>query len=192
MLNKVTPVPEELLKPQASPCISIYMKTGRYYPENVQDALRFKNLVSRAENDGIKSVGKRVIEPLIERLHELQEDREFWNHTLDGLAVFASPDYFRAFRLLQPVNEQAHVSDVFFIKPLIRIYQMSEHFQVLALTRSDIKLYEGNRYRLDEIEIDPQVPKTMTEVLGTETTPPHMTVASYGGTEILPKNRTAG
>lgn len=182
MLNRVTPVPEELLKPQGSPCISIYMKTSRSYPENVQDVLRFKNLVSRAENDGIRSVGKRVIEPLIGRLRELQDDREFWNHALDGLAVFASPDYFRAFRLQQPVNEQAHVSDVFFIKPLIRIYQMSERFQVLALTRDEARLYEGNRYRFDEIEIDSQVPKTMTEALGAETTPPHMTVASYGGT----------
>lgn len=181
MKNRVTPIPEELLKIQTSPCISIYMQTSRHYPENVQDSLRFKNLVSKAESEAMKSVGKRVIAPLIERLMSLQEDQSFWNHTLDGLAVFVSPDYFRVFKLQQSVNEQAYVSDVFFIKPLLRINQMNERFQVLVLTRTEARLYEGNRYRLDEIEMAPEVPKTMTEALGTEITRPHMTVASYGG-----------
>lgn len=181
MMNRVTPIPEELLEIQTSPCISIYMQTSRRYPENAQDPLRFKNLVSRAESDGIKSVGKRVIEPLIGRLRTLQENQEFWNNTLDGLAVFVSPEYFRVFKLQQPVNEQAYVSDVFFIKPLLRIYQMNERFQVLVLTRTEVRLYEGNRYRLDVIEMDREVPKTMTEALGSEITPPHTTVASYGG-----------
>lgn len=181
MKNRVTPIPEELLKIQTSPCISIYMQTSRRYPENVQDSLRFKNLVSKAESEAMKSVGKRVITPLIERLRSLQEDQNFWNHNLDGLAVFVSPDYFRVFKLQQTVNEQAYVSDVFFIKPLLRINQMNERFQVLVLTRTEVRLYEGNRYRLDEIEMDRDVPKTITEALGSEITPPHMTVVSYGG-----------
>ena len=181
MMNRVTPIPEELLRVQTSPCISIYMQTSRRYPKNAQDPLRFKNLVSKAESDALKSVGKRVIAPLIERLRTLQEDHEFWNHTLDGLAVFVSPDYFRVFKLQQAVNEQAYVSDVFFIKPLLRINQMNERFQVLVLTRTEARLFEGNRYRFDEIEMDREVPKTIAEALGSEITPPHMTVASYGG-----------
>ncbi|TNJ38688.1 hypothetical protein FGF66_07475 [Chlorobaculum thiosulfatiphilum] len=181
MMNRVTPIPEELLRVQTSPCISIYMQTSRCYPENAQDPLRFKNLVSKAESDALKSVGKRVIAPLIERLRMLQEEKDFWNHTLEGLAIFVSPDYFKVFKLQQAVNEQAYVSDVFFIKPLIRIYQMNERFQVLALTKTEVHLFEGNRYRLDEIEMDREVPKTMIEALGTEITPPHMTIASYGG-----------
>jgi len=181
MVNRATAIPGELLKSHTFPCISIYMQTARRYPDNVQDPLRFKNLVSMAESDGIKSVGKRSIDPLIGRLRELQETQEFWTHTLDGLAVFVSPDYFRVFRLQQTVNEQTHVSDVFFIKPLLRIYQMSERFQLLVLTKTEVRLYEGSRYRLDKIEMDPEGPKTMTEALGTETTPPHMTVVSYGG-----------
>ena len=180
-MKSVTPIPDELLKPHAAPCISIYMQTSRSFPENAQDPLRFKNLVSKAERDGIRSVGKRTIAPLIERLRELQEDREFWTHSLDGVAVFVSPDYFRVFRLQQKVYEQAHISDVFFIKPLIRIYQMAERFQLLVLTKTEVRLYEGNRYRMNEIELAPEVPKTMIEALGAEITPPHMTVASFGG-----------
>lgn len=182
MTNAFKGIPEELLKPHASPCVSIFMPTNRTFPDNTQDPVRFKNLVSRAEADGIAFSTKREMAPLIERLRLLQDDASFWNHTLDGLAVFISPDYFRIFRLQQSVLEQAHVTDAFYIRPLIRIYQIVERFQVLALTRSEVKLYEGTRDHLDEIDLAPEVPKTMTEALGAEITPPHMTVASYGGT----------
>jgi len=181
MTSIAATVPGELLKPDTSPCISIYMPTSRSYPDNVQDPLRFRNLVSRAEEDGTAAAGKRVIEPLIERLRSLQEQHDFWNHTLDGLAVFVAPDYFRVFRLQQPVPEQVHVSDVFFVKPLIRIFQMSGRYQVLVLTKNAIRLYEGSRQRIDEIEPALEVPKTMKDALGSEITPPHMTVSSYGG-----------
>ncbi|NTW53869.1 MAG: hypothetical protein HGB15_03720 [Chlorobaculum sp.] len=181
MMKRVTPIPAELLDVHTSPCISIYMRTGRSYPENAQDSLRFKNLVSKAENDARLSIGKRAVAPLIEQLRKLQEERDFWKHSLDGVAVFISPDYFRVFRLQQPVYEQAHVSDVFFIKPLLRIYQMAERFQVLALTKTGVRLFEGNHYRLDEVELAREVPRTMPDALGTEITQPHMTIATYGG-----------
>jgi hypothetical protein len=181
MTNDVTGIPRELFESRESPCISLYMPTNRAFPDNAQDSLRFKNLVGKAEDDGIASAGKRRIEPLIERLRMVQDDASFWNHSLDGLAIFISPDYFRIIRLQNSVIEQAHVSDVFFVKPLIGIYQTAERFQVLALTRSEVKLYEGNRYRCDEVALAEGVPRTMTDALGAETTPPHMTVASYGG-----------
>jgi Bacterial archaeo-eukaryotic release factor family 6 len=48
------------------------------------------------------------------------------------------------------------------------------------LNRREIKLYEGNRDVLDEIEIALGVPRTITDALGEELTEPHLTVASYG------------
>ncbi|HHE33067.1 MAG TPA: hypothetical protein ENL07_10760 [Chlorobaculum parvum] len=183
MPNAVTGIPRELLQPYASPCISIFMPTSRTFPDNSQDPLRFKNLVSKVESDGVVFVGKREIAPLIERLRAVQDDASFWKHTLDGLAVFITPDYFRIFRLQESVIEQAQISNSLYIKPLIRAYQTAERFQVLALTRSEVKLYAGNRHELDEVELADGVPSTMTEALGTEITSPHMTVASYGGTD---------
>lgn len=184
MTHVVTAVPGELLEAHPAPCISVYMPTHRSFPENTQDPLRFRNLVDAAESDGIASVGKRVIGPLIKKLRALHDDHLFWSHMLDALAVFVSADYFRVFRLQQPVIEQVHVSDVFFIRPLIGIFQTSERYQLLALTRTEIHLYEGDRYLLDKVELAPEVPATMTAALGSEITPPHMTVASYGGVAL--------
>ena len=68
----------------------------------------------------------------------------------------------------------------FHIKPLIRIVQSADRYQVLGLNRREVKLFEGNRDALDEIEPAPGVPRTITDALGEELTEPHLTVASYG------------
>jgi hypothetical protein len=48
------------------------------------------------------------------------------------------------------------------------------------LSRGRVKLYEGNRYALDEVELAEEVPGTLTEALGEQLTEPHLTAASYG------------
>ena len=53
---------------------------------------------------------------------------------------------------------------------------------MLGLYLHEIKLFEGNRDALDEIDLAPEVPRTITEALGKELTEPQQTVASYGGT----------
>ncbi len=77
--------------------------------------------------------------------------------------------------------ELAIVADSFHSKPLWRFLQSTDRYQVLALTRDRIRLLEGDRDELDEIDPGPDVPRTLTEPLGAELTEPHSTVASYGG-----------
>jgi hypothetical protein len=111
---------------------------------------------------------------------QLAGNEDFWNHTLDGLAVLVASGFLRVLKLQQPVRELAIVADSFHIKPLLRILQSADRYQVLALTRGRVRLFEGNRYVLDEIALAPGIPRTLTEALGEELTEPHQTVASYG------------
>jgi hypothetical protein len=161
------------------------MPTGRRHPENIQDAHRFKNLVNEARVAGIALIGKREVEPLIERLVPLIDDHDFWMHSLEGVAIFVSPDQYRVLHLQEPVAELVNVSvsGRFFIKPLLRIFQGADRFQVLAFTRTDIRLFEGNRFRLDEIKPAAGVPRSLVEALGNEITPPRSTISSFGGAE---------
>jgi len=71
------------------------------------------------------------------------------------------------------------VADSFYTKPLLRVLQSADRFQILALNRHEAKLYEGNRYFLDPVELT-DIPSTITEALGEELTEQHLTVASYG------------
>jgi Bacterial archaeo-eukaryotic release factor family 3 len=169
-----------LLDAHENPCLSLYQPTHRCYPENQQHPIRFRNLVKSMEQSLRQKCTARAVEALLDPFLALADDRDFWNHTLDGLAVLAAPGLFRVYRLQRLVPELVVVADTFHIKPLMRVLQSADRYQVLGLNRREIKLYEGNRDALDEIDLAPGIPRTITEALGEEITEPHMTVASYG------------
>ena len=74
----------------------------------------------------------------------------------------------------------AIVADSFHVKPLLRILQSADRFHVLAVNRHDIRLYEGNRDALDEIDLSEGVPRTAADVLGDEHPEPQSMAHSYG------------
>jgi hypothetical protein len=185
MAQKTTSLTLESLAEMASlcqpPCLSLYQPTHRRHPDNQQDPIRFRNLVKELET----SLGKKypTVEArlLLEPFQTLAHDGDFWNHTSNGLAVLGGPSLFRVFRLQRPVQELALVADTFHIKPLRCFLQSVDRYQVLGVSLKEIKLFEGNRDALDELDPAPGVPRSIGEALGDELTDPHRTVASYGG-----------
>jgi hypothetical protein len=172
--------PAGLLNTHEPPCLSLYQPTHRHHPDNQQDPIRFRNLVKRMEESLRQKYPNREAQPLLAPFQAIAGDRDFWNRTLDGLAVLGAPGWFRVYRLQRQVPELAVVAESFHTKPLLRIVQSADRYQVLGLNRREIKLYEGNRDALDEVDLDPSVPRTLTDALGEELTEPHLTVASYG------------
>ncbi len=163
------------------PCLSLFQPTHREHPDNQQDPIRFRNLVKTLEESLRQQYASDEIQPLLEPLLALAEDHEFWNCTLDGLAVLRSKSMFRVYKFQRSVGELSVVADSFHTKPLLRVLQSSDRYQVLALNRKEIRLFEGNRDALDEIALADDAPRTMTAALGDELTDSRQTVASYGG-----------
>lgn len=157
-----------ILRAPEPPCLSLYQPTHRHHPGTQQDPIRFRNLVKALEESLQRKYSARDLRPLLEPFQALADDHEFWNHNLDGLAVLAGPGVFQVYRLQRPVPELAVVAESFHIKPLIRILQSADRYQVLGVNRQQIRLFEGNRDALDEVELDPAVPRTVTEVVGEE------------------------
>src|SRR5690606_15665991 len=162
------------------PCFSLYQPTHRAFPENQQDPIRFKNLLRDLESKAGDFPAEQT-GPILEKLRELADDREFWNYAGEGLAILASPSFFRTYKLARPVPEITSVANTFHIKPLIRIAQSADGYHVLALTRSEAHLYEGNRDGLFKVDLPESFPRTLTDALGEELTESHTTVASYAG-----------
>ena len=163
------------------PCLSLYQPTHRHHPDNEQDPIRFRNLVKALEVSLLQGYDKDVAKELLAPFQALANDRAFWNHALDGLAVLGAKGFFRVYKLQRPVHEMHVVADSFHTKPLLRIVQSADRYQVLGLRRHEIELFEGNRDHLDPIDLADGVPGTIEEALGGELTEPHLTVASYGG-----------
>ena len=145
------------------PCLSIYQPTHRHHPDNQQDLIRFRNLVKALEQSLQREYSARDADPLLDPFHKLAADSAFWNCTLNGLAVLGSTGLFRTYRLQRSVPELAIVANSFHLKPLVRILQSADAYQILGVSRQQIKLFEGNRDALDEVELDPAVPRTPSE-----------------------------
>ncbi len=172
---------KELLSTSDAPCISLYLPTHRHHPDNLRDPITFRNLVRDAEVSLADKYDVKDHRNLFEPFKALANDREFWNHRTEGLAILGSSATFQVFDLQKPVQELAIVADSFHIKPLIRVMQATDRYQVLGLNRHEARLYEGNQDALDEIELADGVSQNIEEALGKELTEPHLTSASYGG-----------
>lgn len=143
----------------------MYQPTHRHYPDKQQDPIRFRNLVRALEESLRQKYPARDVRPLLEPFERLADDPSFWRmRTLDGLAIFATPDLFRKYRLQRPVPELAVVADSFHLKPLVRILQSADSYYVLGLTRQRIRVWEGNRDVLDEADLPPDVPLTIWSI----------------------------
>jgi hypothetical protein len=173
---------QELLSVNQPPCLSLYMTTHRSHPENLQDPIRFQNLVKQLEESLLEHYSAVEVKKFLEPYLTLNNNSEFWGHTLDGLAVLGSTEFFKVIRLPIAVQELAVVADSFHTKPLRQYLQSVDRYHVLGLSLHEIKLFEGNRHSLVEVELPSDFPRTITEALGDELTDQHTTVASYGGT----------
>ncbi|HSU86904.1 MAG TPA: hypothetical protein VLI42_09255, partial [Chthoniobacterales bacterium] len=137
--------------------------THRHYPDNQQDPIRFRNLLKTLDQSLRENYPAQDARPLLQPFEKLAQDRDFWNCTFDGLAVLAAPGIVRVYKLRRPVNELAVVADSFHVKPLMRILQSADGYQVLGVSREKISFFEGNRDALDEVELDPAVPRIPSE-----------------------------
>jgi len=171
---------EELVKSTASPAVSLYMSTHRHHPGTEKDPIVFKNLVKdigKALEKNYPKVNKRII---IDHLMRYETDRHFWAHQLDGLALFIADDFVKEIKVAARLLTKTLVSDSFYIIPLVRVLQSEDRYQVLCLSRTNVTVYEGTRYGLDEITSD-KIPINLEAALGSDLTKPYLTGGSYNG-----------
>ena len=170
----------ELLVDREAPCLSLYQPTHRSHPDNQQDPIRFRNLVKTLEDSLRLKHPTHEQRQLLARFHHLADDGGFWRNTYDGLAIFGGANFFRIFKLQRAVSELAIVADTFHTKPLVRIVQSADRYQVLALSRKAFRLFEGNRDVLDEVHPSQGVSQSITDALKTEPAEAHQGVVSKG------------
>jgi hypothetical protein len=183
------------------PCLSLYQPTHRHNPDKLQDPIRFRNLIKAMSSALRNEYGMRKGPSLLRPFYALADDRDFWNHVLRGLAVLASPGFFKFYRLQRPVPERVVVADSFHTKPLLRILQSADRYQILGLNRRQMRLFEGNRDELDEIESAAAVPRSIDDLVSERHGQPERRNRIYGaavsgattrhGTDVKEEEREA-
>ncbi|MEX2174032.1 MAG: hypothetical protein WD872_06700 [Pirellulaceae bacterium] len=174
MAKSVAKELDEVLAQQGSPCLSLYQPTYRQPPQQAQNPIRYRNLLKQLTATLHDRFDKQVADECIAPLSSLADDPALFKPTLDGLAVLSCPGFLRVFKLHEAVPEMALVANSFHIRPLIRIFQTTDRFQVLGISEGSVRLFEGNRNVLEELEPGDGVPRTMMEALPEEYTDPSM------------------
>jgi hypothetical protein len=146
-------------------CVSIYMPTTPVTREAKGDRILFKNLVSEALNQLREAkTNKRRFLALEALLQDLHDDEVFWAYVADGLAVFATPDELRTFRLPTAPAQAAEVSDRFHIKPLVPLMAFPGACFVLALSQGATRFIEVTASLAEAVKVD-DLPRNMSDAL---------------------------
>ncbi len=153
MLQITTDHLNALLASQEGPCISLYLPTHRHHPAREADPFRYRNQLKELEASLAQRYSKREIEPMMVPFEALAHDQEFWNQRIEGVAIFSAGGHFQQFDLQRPVEDLLVVAESFHIKPLLRVLQSADRYQVLCLGQHGGRLFEGNRDALDPVEV---------------------------------------
>lgn len=156
---------KSLMMEQDHPCVSLFMPAHRVGTDVQQDPIRYRNLLTEAEERLIKSgMRKSDAQKYLYSARNLLNDPVFWQHQSDGLAVFISQDELQTFRLPLEFEELVIVGERFHVKPLFPLFSSDSRFYVLALSQNEIRLMEGTRFSVDEIEVE-DIPENLAEAL---------------------------
>jgi hypothetical protein len=154
-----------LVEEQNEPCISLYMPTIRAGRDIRQNPIRFKNLLKEAEEQLLQSGHRRSeAKSLLDPAYELLNNEIFWQRQSDGFAMFLSGEITRHYRLPLEFESLATTAECFFIKPLLPLFMRNGRFFVLALSQNSVRLLEGTRYSVDELDLG-DTPKSLSEAL---------------------------
>jgi hypothetical protein len=142
------------------------MPARRAGPDTRENPIRFKNLVSRAEEQLVEQGMRATLaRDFAAPLRQLEADLDFWQHQGDGLAVFVREGNKPViYRLPHDVEEQVWVASRFHIKPLLPFLAEGAAFYVLAISMNDTRVLHCTPHAEDEVKV-PDMPRSMADAL---------------------------
>lgn len=151
-------------------CLSLYMPTHQAGPERYEEnRIRFKNLLKKAEmkllDADLPGMKARDIARLLKPAQGLLENGRFWAHQSEGLAIFLNFENAYTYTLPLDFEEMVMVGRRFHIKPLLPLFAGNGRFFLLALSQNEVRLLQGTRHSVSEIELGEAVPANLQETI---------------------------
>jgi hypothetical protein len=142
---------------RADICVSIYLQTTPVTQETQRDRIELKNLARDAIRQlHAEGAETRQAAAIAEQLDDLVDDDDFWRFQAHGLAILATAENVRTFRVPNALEPLVMVSDRFHLKPLIRAISFPHSCYVLALAQRSVRV----------IEVSPDLPAVTIAVEG--------------------------
>lgn len=137
--------------------VTIYLPASPLPKESDVARIALKTATAEAARElGARGVPLPRCRAAIAPLEALDSDDEFWSRQARGLAVFAAPGVFYAYRLVSEPRRQLTTGDRFDIGVLLRAVAFDPGAYVLALTEGSVHLYgvSGDQEQARELTLD--------------------------------------
>lgn len=137
---------EALLAVREPSCVSIYLPTSVITQESAAARIELKNLAAAAVRQlEAANLATAAVTAVRTGLADLVDDDDFWAAQARSLAVFASADGVRTFRLPNRLSSLVEAADRFYLMPLLRAVTFPQATFVLALATGSVRLVEVMR-----------------------------------------------
>lgn len=150
-------------------CVSIFIPTQRAGKEVLEEKnslhlkSQWKEVKTRLTEMGVT---KERIDVIGEPILELINNKEFWRHQSDGLAVYASEGILKKFTL--PINFEAFhfIGREFYLKPLAPVFTGDGRFFLLELQMDKVALFEATKYSIGKVDVEDLTPDRLEDRVG--------------------------
>lgn len=141
---------ERLGRSEQEPRLSLFMPAHPAGPQTRQDPIRFKNLLDEAERR--LSAIDADVDSFLADLRPLHDDTEFWRNQDRGLAILASPEETRCWRLSTVFEELVVAGPRYHILPLVSHLTHDQLFYVVVVSQDELRVLECVGERWHEVD----------------------------------------
>lgn len=131
------------------PSLSLLAPTHRTAPANRKDRIVVKNLAAEGMKRLEGEFKKREVAALVRNLNRLVDGVD-WEHSLEGLALFASRDVATAVHLPFRPKARVVIDATFATRDLVFSLNRSPRYRVLVLTEKPTRLFDATTNVLTE------------------------------------------
>lgn len=133
----------ELGEKTSDPSVTISYNTHRTHPENEQDRVVLKNLLSEAQERLMSNYKQSDISELLKKISRISDEIDN-EHNLESMHIFLSNDSQKIVKTTWPVPQNAaFISEKFALRGLIEADSRSKEYLVLLLSQGGAILYEA-------------------------------------------------
>lgn len=149
--------------------VSIFIPTQRAGKDVLEEKSKthlkslWKEIKNKLEE---KEVSKDRIQKIDEPIQELLNDKAFWRHQSDGLAIFAAEGFFKKFTLPLQFDPHYYINNEFYLKPLVPLFSGDGRFYLLSLQVENVELYEASKHSIIPKETDDLIPSQLEDRVG--------------------------
>ena len=145
----------DLINKEEGTFISIYLPTFRSGVDIRQNPVKFKQLLREAEASLYDMEWrKEEVETFLKPATELIPETRFWQNQSDGLALFINDEGISYFRIPFEFKESVTLSNKIYIKPLLPLFSGNGQFNILALSKHDMRFFRCTRQNVVEMELE--------------------------------------